>query len=42
MKSMSNPHDQADFFISYTNANKDWAEWIAWVLEEEGEYKTII
>jgi len=25
-----------DFFISYTQADKAWAEWIAWVLEEAG------
>jgi hypothetical protein len=25
-----------DFFISYTSADKTWAEWIAWQLEEAG------
>jgi hypothetical protein len=25
-----------DFFISYTKADKAWAEWIAWTLEEAG------
>jgi hypothetical protein len=25
-----------DFFISYTKADKVWAEWIAWTLEEAG------
>lgn len=25
-----------DFFVSYTSADKNWAEWIAYVLEEEG------
>ena len=25
-----------DFFISYTSADRAWAEWIAWVLEEDG------
>ncbi|MER9273486.1 toll/interleukin-1 receptor domain-containing protein [Mesorhizobium sp. M0643] len=25
-----------DFFISYTHADREWAEWIAFVLEEEG------
>ena len=25
-----------DFFISYNSADKGWAEWIAWVLEENG------
>jgi TIR domain len=26
----------ADFFISYTGIDKSWAEWIAWVLEDDG------
>jgi len=30
-----------DFFISYNSADKGWAEWIAWQLEEEG-YETIL
>src|SRR5205807_9683608 len=30
-----------DFFISYTSADKSWAEWIAWELENAG-YSTII
>ena len=30
-----------DFFISYTSANEDWAEWIAWQLESAG-YTTLI
>src|SRR5207248_1195254 len=25
-----------DFFISYTGADRRWAEWIAWTLEEAG------
>jgi TIR domain len=25
-----------DFFISYTQADLPWAEWIAWLLEEDG------
>jgi WD40 repeat protein len=25
-----------DFFLSYTQADRVWAEWIAWVLEEDG------
>jgi TIR domain len=25
-----------DFFVSYTQADRDWAEWIAWQLEEDG------
>jgi hypothetical protein len=24
-----------DFFVSYTQADRAWAEWIAWVLEED-------
>ena len=24
------------FFVSYTQADRAWAEWIAWVLEEDG------
>ena len=27
---------QVDFFLSYTQADRFWAEWIAWVLEEAG------
>ena len=30
-----------DFFISYTNPDQPWAEWIAWQLENAG-YTTII
>ena len=30
-----------DFFISYNSADKGWAEWIAWQLEEVG-YTTIL
>jgi hypothetical protein len=30
-----------DFFVSYTSADIDWAEWIAFVLEEAG-YTTVI
>jgi tetratricopeptide (TPR) repeat protein len=30
-----------DFFISYTKVDQDWAEWIAWQLEEAG-YSVII
>jgi len=25
-----------DFFVSYTQSDQAWAEWIAWVLEEDG------
>jgi hypothetical protein len=34
-------HEPVDFFISYNHADEDWAEWLAWVLEEEG-FKTIL
>ena len=27
---------QSDFFVSYTQADRFWAEWIAWELEERG------
>lgn len=30
-----------DFFISYTKTDQDWAEWIAWQLENAG-YSTVI
>jgi hypothetical protein len=30
-----------DFFISYNQADKSWAEWIAWILEEAG-YSVVI
>lgn len=33
--------DERDFFISYTSADRTWAEWIAWKLEEAG-YSTIL
>jgi tetratricopeptide (TPR) repeat protein len=32
---------RTDFFISYTQADRAWAEWIAWTLEEAG-YKAKI
>ncbi|WP_433420919.1 toll/interleukin-1 receptor domain-containing protein [Microtetraspora malaysiensis] len=32
---------KADFFISYTQADTEWAEWISWTLEHEG-YSCII
>ena len=28
--------EAADFFVSYTGADRAWAEWIAWQLEAEG------
>jgi tetratricopeptide (TPR) repeat protein len=30
-----------DFFVSYTQTDRPWAEWIAWVLEEAG-YRVLI
>lgn len=30
-----------DFFISYTQADRAWAEWVAWQLEEAGYYVII-
>jgi transposase-like protein len=31
----------ADFFVSYTSADRAWAEWIAWQLEADG-YKVVV
>jgi hypothetical protein len=31
----------ADFFVSYTSADRAWAEWIAWQLEAEG-YSVVV
>ena len=36
MTASLNPRDGWDFFLSYTQADKAWAEWIAWDLEEAG------
>jgi hypothetical protein len=33
--------EAADFFISYTQADKTWAEWIAWQLEDAG-YRVVL
>ena len=30
------PPARVDFFISYTSADRAWAEWIAWQLEAAG------
>jgi hypothetical protein len=35
------PEDMKDFFISYNKEDKNWAEWIAWILEEAG-YAVVI
>jgi tetratricopeptide (TPR) repeat protein len=32
---------QKDFFISYNKADRQWAEWIGWILEEAG-YSVVI
>jgi hypothetical protein len=31
----------ADFFVSYTGADRAWAEWVAWQLEQAGYQVTI-
>lgn len=37
-----NPNkDKVDFFISYADKDTRWAEWIAWILEEDG-YRVIV
>ena len=33
--------EAADFFVSYTGADRTWAEWIAWQLEAEG-YQVVV
>jgi hypothetical protein len=33
--------EAADFFVSYTSADRAWAEWIAWQLEQAG-YTAIV
>ena len=30
-----------DFFVSYTQADRGWAEWVAWQLEQDG-YRVLI
>ncbi|KLL11344.1 toll/interleukin-1 receptor domain-containing protein [Protofrankia sp. BMG5.30] len=30
-----------DFFVSYTGADREWAEWISWALEEAG-YRILV
>ena len=34
--------DDIDFFVSYAWVDAAWAEWIAWTLEKDGDYKTCI
>src|SRR5260221_2146604 len=38
---MTETNSRKHFFISYTSADRPWAEWIAWQLEQEG-YTTLI
>ena len=38
----SAPPPKKDFFISYNKADRAWAEWIAWHLEETGGYSVAI
>ncbi len=38
---MAESEQKRDFFISYTKADRTWAEWIAWQLEEAG-YTTFL
>lgn len=33
---MNEPNETRDFFISFTGADRDWAAWIAWTIEEAG------
>jgi tetratricopeptide (TPR) repeat protein len=35
------PAQQRDFFVSYTQADRAWAEWLAWELETAG-YTTVL
>jgi hypothetical protein len=35
------PDQQRDFFVSYTHADRTWAEWLAWELEAAG-YTTLL
>lgn len=31
-----------DFFVSYSKADRSWAEWIAWQLEEVGGFRVLV
>src|SRR2546430_14258713 len=35
------PVGEWDFFMSYTKTDREWAEWIAWILEEN-DYRVLI
>ena len=37
---MDEPGQQRDFFVSYTAADRAWAQWLAWELEAAG-YTTV-
>lgn len=39
--SIGGGREVTDFFVSYTSADSDWAQWIAWQLEESG-HSTIL
>lgn len=41
MTNTQNIHPKKDFFVSYSSLDKEWAEWIAYQLEENG-YTTVI
>jgi len=36
MPNAQNPAPSRDFFISFNKADRDWAGWIAWTLEQHG------
>ena len=36
MSEGDDPRVRWNFFVSYTQADRAWAEWIAWILEEDG------
>lgn len=38
---MAQAVSDCDFFVSYTQADRSWAEWIAWILEENG-YRVLV
>jgi hypothetical protein len=38
---LDKPDEQRDFFVSYTQADRAWAEWLAWELEAAG-YTTLL
>jgi hypothetical protein len=38
---LDKPDEQRDFFVSYTQADRAWAEWVAWELNAAG-YTTVL